>query len=178
MTLTAGLRAAAYGVPFQPCGGIEGSDLAALNGWARLSDPYGGAPVHVIPAIAPDVAVIHASEATAQGDARSFGTTHWDRVMTRAAKRVLVVAERLASVEAFAARPELTLVPHFMVDAVAIVPGGAWPGSAHPEYGVDYAAVQAYLDGSLEAHLVAAPEARLVAAPEALLVAAPEARDG
>jgi glutaconate CoA-transferase subunit A len=82
--------------------------------------------------------------------------------MTRAARRVLVVAESLKSVEEFAQRPELTLVPGFMVDAVAIVPRGAWPGSCWPLYEVDYPAVEAYMDtaGSLEAHLAAAPEAR------------------
>ena len=63
MTLVAGLRAAAYGVPFQPVGGVHGSDLAELNGWRKISDPYGsGQEVYVIPAISPDIAVIHASE--------------------------------------------------------------------------------------------------------------------
>ena len=163
MTLTAGLRAAAFGVPFQPVGGVHGSDLAKLNGWASVKDPYGsGEDVWVIPRIRPDIAVIHANEATAQGDARVYGTFNWDRIMTRAARRVLVVAESLKSVEEFAQRPELTLVPGFMVEAVAIVPRGAWPGSCWPLYEVDYPAVEAYMDtaGSLEAHLAAAPEAR------------------
>jgi glutaconate CoA-transferase subunit A len=138
MTLTAGLRAAAFGVPFQPVGGVHGSDLAALNGWKAVEDPYGsGANVWVIPAIRPDFAVIHANEATAAGDAREFQ-----------------------------ARPELTLVPGFMTHAVAVVPRGAWPGSCWPLYEVDYPAVEAYMDreGSLEAHLAHAPEAQ--AAPE------------
>lgn len=164
-TLTAGLRASAFGVPFQPVGGVHGSDLAELNGWARLDDPYGsGARVYAIPTIRPDVAVIHANEATASGNARVLGTTHWDRVMTRAARRVLVVAERLVDEEEFERRPELTLVPGFLVDAVSIVPRGAWPGSCWPEYGVDYDAVSAYLDSAghtLEEHLAAGPEVNL-----------------
>ena len=60
-----------------------------------------------------------------------------------------------------AAQPELTLVPGFMVEAAAVVPGGAWPGSMHPYYEVDYPAVEAYLKdapGVLDAHLAAAPE--------------------
>lgn len=130
MTLTAGLRAAAFGVPFQPVGGVHGSDLAALNKWASVKDPYGsGEEVWVIPAIQPDIAVIHANEANALGDARVYGTSNWDRIMTRAAKKVFVVAESLLAVEAFQERPELTLVPGFMVEAVAVVPRGAWPGS-------------------------------------------------
>ena len=44
-SLTAGLRAAAFGVPFQPCGGLHGSDLPELNGWKAIEDPYGSGAV-------------------------------------------------------------------------------------------------------------------------------------
>jgi glutaconate CoA-transferase subunit A len=164
MTLVAGLRAAAYGVPFQPVGGVHGSDLAALNGWQKVKDPYGsGKEVYVIPAISPDVAVIHANEVDEHGNARVLGSPFWDHPLTRAAKRVLVTAERLVTSDALAAQPELTLVPGFMVEAAAVVPRGAWPGSMHPLYEVDYPAVEAYLrdeEGALEAHLGSAPEAK------------------
>jgi glutaconate CoA-transferase subunit A len=56
----------------------------------------------------------------------------------------------------------LTLVPGFLVEAAAVVPRGAWPGSMHPLYEIDYPAVKAYLEdepGALETHLAAAPEA-------------------
>lgn len=161
MTLTAGLRAAAYGVPFQPVGGVHGSDLPALNRWASVPDPYGsGEHVWVIPAIRPDIAVIHVNEANERGDARVYGTSHWDRILSRAARRVFVVAETLAPVASFQERPELTLIPGFMVEAVAVVPRGAWPGSCWPLYGVDYPAVEEYTRsaGLPEAHLAAAPE--------------------
>ena len=160
-TLTAGMRAAAFGVPFQPVGGVHGSDLAALNQWAKIKDPYGsGEEVWVIPAIRPDIAVIHANEVNELGDTRIFGTFNWDRIMTRAARQVFVVAEELESVDSFKDQPELTLVPGFMVHAVSIVPNGAWPGSCWPLYEVDYPAVEEYMDtsGSLEAHMARAPE--------------------
>ena len=83
--------------------------------------------------------------------------------MSRSAKRVLVVAERVASSASFREQPELTLVPHFLVEAISIVPDGSWPGSCWPHYAVDYPAVEAYMDeapGVLQAHLDAAPEAR------------------
>lgn len=163
-SLTAGLRAAAFGVPFMPCGGIHGSDLPALNGWKTVEDPYGSSEtVYVIPRITPDFAVIHANEVSEEGDVRVYGTSHWDRIMSRSAKRVLVIAERVASSASFREQPELTLVPHFLVEAVSIVPDGAWPGSCWPHYAVDYPAVEAYMDdapGVLQAHLDAAPEAR------------------
>jgi glutaconate CoA-transferase subunit A len=127
-------------------------------------DPYGtGKETVVVPAIAPDVAVIHANEVDARGNARVYGSPHWDHPLTRAAKRVLVTAERLVSTEHLAQQPELTLVPGFMVEALAIVPRGAWPGSLHPDYEVDYRAVAAYLepgDEALARHLAGAPEAQ------------------
>jgi glutaconate CoA-transferase, subunit A len=161
-SLTAGLRAAAYGVPFQPCGGLHGSDLPHLNQWASMTDPYGSnQDVWVIPAISPDYAVIHVNEATEHGDARVFGTYHWDRIMSRSAKRVLIITEKICSEDDFRKQPELTLIPHFMVEAIAVVPRGAWPGSCWPYYEVDYAAVERYLQGdttNLVSHLSEAPE--------------------
>lgn len=162
-SLTAGLRAAAFGVPFQPCGGLHGSDLVKVNGWKAIEDPYGsGAATYVIPAIAPDYTVIHASAVDRHGNVRIDGTYHWDRILSRAAKSVLVVAEEVSD-EDFSLQPELTVVPYFMVEAYAVVPGGAWPGSCWPRYEIDYPAVEAYLSdapGTLEAHLEQAPEAR------------------
>jgi glutaconate CoA-transferase, subunit A len=161
-SLTAGLRAAAYGVPFMPCGGIHGSDLVTLNGWQKIVDPYGsGEAVYAIPKITPDFAIIQASEVSEQGDVRVYGTSHWDRIMSRAARRVLVLAEKIAPIQTFRAKPEITLIPHFLVEAIAVVPNGAWPGSSWPNYEVDYAAVDRYLINdaqSLQRHLDEAPE--------------------
>ncbi len=163
MTLVAGLRAASYGIPFQPVAGVHGSELARVNNWQTLRDPYGsGKDVYVIPAVQPDIAVIHAAEVDADGNARIYGSPFWDHPLTRAAKRVLVTAEKLVTTDRLREQPELTLVPGFMVEAVAITPQGAWPGSMHPYYDIDYPAVERYMqdaDGVLESHLAAAPEA-------------------
>lgn len=163
MTLVAGLRAASYGIPFQPVAGVHGSELAGVNNWQTLRDPYGsGKDVYVIPAVQPDIAVIHAAEVDTDGNARIYGSPFWDHPLTRAAKRVLVTAEKLVPTDRLREQPELTLVPGFMVEAVAITPRGAWPGSMHPYYDIDYAAVEYYMqdaEGVLENHLAAAPEA-------------------
>ena len=164
MTLVAGLRAAGYGVPFQPVGGVHGSELATLNGWQAIKDPYGsGKEVYVIPAISPDVAVIHVHEMDEEGNARVYGSPFWDHAITRAAKRVLVTTEKIVPTDVLRAQPELTLIPAFMVEAAAVVPGGAWPGSMPQLYEIDYPGVEGYLRpeaGMLEAHMAAAPEAK------------------
>jgi glutaconate CoA-transferase subunit A len=162
MTLVAGLRAASYGIPFQPVAGVHGSDLPRINQWQTLRDPYGsGRDVYVIPAISPDVAVIHAAEIDEQGNARVYGSPFWDHPLTRAAKRVLITAEKLVPTDRLREQPELTLVPGFLVEAAAVVPGGAWPGSMHPYYDIDYPAVEKYLEdgeSALMQHLAVAPE--------------------
>jgi glutaconate CoA-transferase subunit A len=157
MTLVAGLRAASYGIPFQPVAGVHGSDLPRINQWQTLRDPYGsGRNVYVIPAISPDVAVIHAAEIDEQGNARVYGSPFWDHPLTRAAKRVLITAEKLVPTDRLREQPELTLVPGFLVEAAAVVPGGM-----HPYYDIDYPAVRKYLEdgeSALMQHLAIAPE--------------------
>ncbi|KZY44226.1 CoA synthetase [Roseovarius sp. HI0049] len=165
MTLTAGLRAAGAGVPFMPVGGVHGSQIAEISGWKKIADPYGGGDeVWLIPAIRPDFAVIHAHAVDRDGNARVEGSPHWDRALTRAARKVLVTAETLARPESFAERPELTLVPGFMTAAAVHAPQGAWPGSLAPVYDVNYEAVAKYVeesaDGSMSGHMAAAPEAK------------------
>lgn len=163
-TLTAGLRAATFGIPFQPCAGIHGSQLVEINNWQQVEDPYGnGDPVWVIPAIQPDFAIIQANEIDRQGNVRVLGTSHWDRIMSRAAKCVLVVAENLVETAVFEEQPEVTLIPYFLTKAFAVVPQGAWPGSCWPHYEIDYPAVERYLEdgaSALQAHLDSAPEAQ------------------
>src|SRR5258706_13836515 len=132
MTLVSGLRAASYGIPFQPVAGVFGSDLAAINGWQTVKDPYTGQEVYVIPAIRPDVAVIHVNEADELGNARVYGTPFWDHPATRAAKRVLITAERLVPTDGPPLQPHLTPAPGVLVDTIAIVPHRGWPRLMHP----------------------------------------------
>src|SRR5215217_6987408 len=77
-TIIAGLRAAAQGVPFMPLNGLQGSDLVGLRGFASVRDPYTDQDVIVVPAIVPDVALIHVQEADVDGNARIWGSTFED----------------------------------------------------------------------------------------------------
>lgn len=142
--------------------GLVGTDLPQASGFKTVRDPYSGAEIYAIPAIRPDVAVIHVHEADTQGNARIYGSPGYDLAMVEAARRVILTAERILPTEEFSRIPELTRVPFFVVTAVVLAARGAWPTGCYPDYDVDEAAVRAYQeavrDGAgLERHLSAAP---------------------
>ncbi len=145
-TVMASLQAAAFGVPFQPVAGLDGSDIPKVSGFARVKDPYSEAEVYVVPAVQPDWAIIHVAEADERGNARIYGSPVWDRLMSRAARRVIVTAEKILPTAEFAARPELTTIPELFVAAVVHAANGAAPGACYPYYDTDEAAMRHYLD--------------------------------
>jgi len=142
------MRAASFGVPFQPIAkaGLQGSDIPKVTGFKTVLDPYSGEEIMVVPSLKPDWAVIHVNQADRLGNARIFGSPFWDPIVTRAAKRVIVLAEEIVPTETFVENPGLTLIPAFMVTAVVNSPRGARPGSCSPNYEIDEAAVWRYLD--------------------------------
>jgi glutaconate CoA-transferase subunit A len=144
-TVIAGLRAAIQGVPFMPVAGMTGSDVVAARGFRLVADPYGHGEVTVVPALTPDVAIIHVHEADTTGNGRIVGTRFEDELMVRAARRVILTAEQLVDGAAFEAAPETVAIPGFLVDAVVEAPGGAWPCSCAGLYNYDAEYLAAYL---------------------------------
>jgi glutaconate CoA-transferase subunit A len=124
--------------------GLDGCDLPEASGFRRIRDPYSPTEVYAIPAIKPDVAVIHVHEADVQGNARIFGSPGYDLAMVEAASTVILTAERIIPTEEFEKVPELTRVPFFIVTAVVHVPHGASPTGCYPDYDVDEPAVLEY----------------------------------
>jgi glutaconate CoA-transferase subunit A len=125
--------------------GLDGSDLPRRSGFRTVADPYTGAEYVAIPAIQPDWAIVHVQEADAAGNARIRGPKYDDVYLGRAARHLLVTAERLVDGAAFAAQPELTDFPSFLVDAVVVAPRGAWPTACPHEYSADEAFLTAYV---------------------------------
>lgn len=144
-TVIQGLRAAAFGVPFMPAAGFQGSDLPEARGFRRVADPYTGEEVVAIPRLRPDVALIHVPEADDQGNGRIYGSEFEDVLMAHAAGTVILTAERIVSTAELARQSELTAIPGLLVSAVVHAPVGAWPGGCYPLYDYDPAAVAAYL---------------------------------
>jgi glutaconate CoA-transferase subunit A len=149
-TVIAGLRAAIQGVPFMPVAGLQGSDLPAQRGFRTLRDPYSAAEVFVVPALPLDVAVVHVQEADAAGNGRVVGTRFEDDFMVRAARRVILTAERIVDDEAFEAAPESVAIPSFLVDSVVEAPGGAWPLSCAGFYDYDAEYLAAWVAASAD----------------------------
>jgi glutaconate CoA-transferase subunit A len=150
-TVIAGLRAAIQGVPFMPVAGLDGSDLPAARGFRRLADPYSDAQVYVVPALPPDLAIIHVLEADVHGNGRIIGTRFEDVLMAQAARRVILTAERIVDGVAFAEMPETVAIPSFLVDAVVAAPGGAWPFSCAPLYDYDADYLAAWVSAARDA---------------------------
>lgn len=131
------MRAAIQGVSFIPMAGMTGSDLRTYSDFRTVADPYTGQEWVAIPAIRPDWAVIHAHAADEDGNVRLLGAKYDDVLKAKAANRVLVTCERLMTAQEVEERQELTDLPGFLIDAVAVVPGGAWPHSCEGLYAAD-----------------------------------------
>ncbi len=146
-TLICAMQAAAAGVPFMPTRTGLGTDMPALHPdrtW-EMVDERSGQRFLACAALAPDVAVVHVHEADPAGNARVNPKLIWfDSEVVKAAKTVILTAERIVSTDAFRAAPERTSYPGYAVDHVIEAPRGAWPTAAWPEYGYDGAFYQSY----------------------------------
>ncbi len=128
------LKAAAMGLPFLPCRTMLGTDTARYSGARVITCPFTGERLLALPALYPDVAVIHVHEADRYGNSRIRGTSVADIDLARAAKRLIITCERLIPNEEIRQDPTRTVIPFFCVDAVCEVPYGSYPGNMPYEY--------------------------------------------
>jgi glutaconate CoA-transferase subunit A len=128
------LQAGASGIPFIPMNPTGAGDLAAGNPQYRtVADPYSGKLVPVVPALNPDVAIVHVQRADAEGNAHIWGIIGEQKEAAFAAQRVILTAEEIVSEDIIRSDPNRTLIPGFIVDAVCHV-----PYCAHPSYTQGY----------------------------------------
>lgn len=132
--LTARFQAAAQNVPFAAVRNMMGTDTAAYSAGKVVACPFTGKKVLLLPALYPDVAVIHVHEADVYGNARFGGISVADLEVANAAKRLIITAERLITNVEIRHQPHRTRIPYFLVDAVCHVPYGAYPGNMAGEY--------------------------------------------
>jgi|CXWL01.1.fsa_nt_gi acyl CoA:acetate/3-ketoacid CoA transferase alpha subunit len=137
VVMTLRLQAGAMGLPFLPVRSFGGTDGFEYSGCKLVEDPYTGKPITIVPALNPDVSIIHAQQADIYGNARVYGTgiSHQDCAM--ASKKVIVSAEEIIDTEEIRRDPGRTSIPYYAVDAVVHAPFGSWPGNCGGYYGSD-----------------------------------------
>ena len=127
--LAARLRAAAEGVSYGIVRCMLGTDTFAMSGAKVVECPFTGKKYAAVPAIWPDVAVIHVHEADIYGNCHIRGISVADLELARAAKHLIITAERLIPNEVVRMNPTKTAIPFYLVDAVIEVPFGSYPGN-------------------------------------------------
>ena len=126
-------RAAAMGLPFLPTMTMLGSDLMGVGGSKTIACPYTGETLHAVPALFPDVGLLHVQRADRFGNCQIDGYPHMDADIAFASQTVLVTAEEIVPEEEIRRRPDRTVIPGFAVDALVHVTWGSYP---HECYGL------------------------------------------
>jgi glutaconate CoA-transferase subunit A len=134
--MVARFSAGAAGLPFWPLRNYDGTDLPSANAQIRtVTCPFTGETLAAVPALTPDIAIVHVQRADVDGNAQVWGITGVQKEAAFAARRVIVVAEEIVESAVIRADPNRTIIPGFIVSAVVHEPWGA-----HPSY------VQGYYD--------------------------------
>ena len=128
------LRAAAAGIPFVPARNMLGTDTFRRSAAKEIRCPFTGIKLIALPALYPDVSVLHVHESDCYGNCRIKGITVADLDLARASKRVILTTERLITNDEIRNAPHATDIPSFCVDAVCEVPYGSYPGNMPGEY--------------------------------------------
>lgn len=128
-------RAGAMGMPFVPIRSMMGSDIAKrLDELREMQCPFTGEKVLLLPALNPDVALIHVQRCDAYGNAQIDGLQFMDLDICLAANRVILTTERIISNDQIRRMPDQTKVPFFTADAVVEAPFGCAPHECYGAY--------------------------------------------
>ncbi len=132
--MIARLQAGASGLPFLPMKQTGATDLEQANpNIKRIPDPYGGKDVIVVPALNPDVAIVHVQRADKNGNAQLWGIIGEQKEAAFAARKVILTAEEIVDESVIRSDPNRTMIPGIVVSAVCHV-----PYACHPSYAQGY----------------------------------------
>jgi len=129
--------AGALGVPFLPLRYVGGTDVFRNSGAKLIEDPYTGQAVCLVPAVNPDVALIHVNQCDIYGNARVFGPGLAPVETAMASKRVILSTEEIIDTAEIRKHPGATTIPYYIVDAVVEAPFGCYPGTVPGLYRAD-----------------------------------------
>jgi glutaconate CoA-transferase subunit A len=133
--MAAAYAAGASNLPFAALRGYEGTDLVAHTRVAPITCPFTGEELVAVPALRPDVGIIHAQQADRDGNVQLWGITGVQKEAVLASSRCIVTVEEI--VDELELRPGGVVLAAWVIDAVAEVPGGARPSYAHGYYDRD-----------------------------------------
>ena len=138
-TIALGLLAGGMGVPFLPTRSLLGTDFARTNATFKFGvSPFGGEPLLFVPAIVPDVAVVHVQRADEFGGCHAWGNLGVSEEAALGSRHVILIAEEIVDRSVIRSDPNRVLVPPPRVSAVVCEPGGAHPSPVQGRYGRDH----------------------------------------
>jgi glutaconate CoA-transferase subunit A len=136
--MVARFSAGAARMPFWPLRNYMGTDLPRANPYIRsVVCPFTGEALAAVPALNPDVTIVHAQRADAAGNTQIWGLLGVQKEAAFASKRVIVVVEELVDESVIRSDPNRTIIPAAIVDAVVVEPWGAHPSYAQGFYDRD-----------------------------------------
>lgn len=151
-TVMAGLDATIKRVPFLPTHATLGTDILTVNrSFRTFSDPFNGEKLVAIPALKPDVALVHVNYADASGNGVILGDGHNDVLCAKAAKETYLSCERILSADELQRFGRDVQILRVYTTGVAEVPWGAHPTGCAPDYRVDVRHLQEYLTAAQSA---------------------------
>jgi len=133
--MAAAYAAGASNLPLGILRGYAGNDLVERTSVATITCPFTGEELAAVRALRPDVGIVHAQRADRQGNVQLWGITGVQKETVLASARAFVTVEEV--VDELDDRPGAIVLPGWVIDAVAVVPGGARPSYAHGYYDRD-----------------------------------------
>lgn len=141
-------KAAAMGVPFIPTRSMLGTDTLKHSAAKVVQDPYTGDPIALLPALILDVGLIHVHRADKYGNAQIAGISGFAFELARASKNLIISTEKIIPTEEIRKRPDQTMIPYYLVDAVVHAPFGSHPGEMCYEYERDEPQIKSWVEAS------------------------------
>ncbi|MDP2949723.1 MAG: CoA-transferase [Chloroflexota bacterium] len=129
--------AGALGVPFLPMRYLVGTDTFTQSGAKVIEDPYTGQRICLVPALNPDVSIIHVHQCDVYGNARVMGAGVAPMEIAMSSMKLILSTEEIIDQQAIRRQPQRTTIPYYLVDAVVVAPFGSYPGSTPGLYGAD-----------------------------------------
>ncbi|MFC3674890.1 CoA transferase subunit A [Ferrovibrio xuzhouensis] len=149
--IAGGLRAGACDLPYMLVPDMA-TDLPKVNpaGYRPVESKPGERRMLSVPAVQPDLVLLHGQQADALGNVQFFGGAFFDPLLAQAGKRVVVSVDRIVDTDTIRKSNRLTKLPSAFVDAVVELPFGAHPCSSSPLYNMDEPHIREYVKASTD----------------------------